>query len=368
MTITRHRALAAAVAAAALTGCTTGQLSMVPNTTFTPANGKLFVAVGTANIDGEADLNVVATFRSPNGLSAIPISSATIAGPAGFIGPSGSGDPGADLTTVPLGSALNNFVLQSGLTGGQTTNLAGIDSYGVGPVGTSQQNVPENLYPAQPQFGDVSAGSQAAFGVCGSEIPIYGGAPAYPGQLQPNGPPGFPEGFYLVASGAPPAGTYNLVLSYSQNGTTTNVPGSVSLSSTALLPTLAAPTYTSDGNGGGSGTVNVPAGVTEVLVNVLQADPNHGCFPGDVYASVEVKGSGSQPYTIPSGTFATGSSIVVQAIGFDYNAVELGPPQDMSQNPGLPAQADVTVSPELLLPSEAKVHHHALVHHQLKTH
>lgn len=334
--------ITAVVTAAALAGCTTNQLGVTPNAVFQPANGKLFVAVGTANIDGEADLNIVATFRQPNGLSAIPISSGTISGPAGFAGPGGSADPGAGLTTVPFGSRANNFVLQSGLTGGQTTNLAGIDLYGVGPVGTSQQNVPANLYPAQPQFDDVSAGSASAFSLCGTPVPIYGGKPAYPGQQQSNGPPGYPEGFYLMASGSPPVGAYTVTLSYSQNGKTTNVPATATLASNALLPTMAAPTYATDGAGGGSGTVNIPGGVTEVLVNIA----DNGCFPAASYATVEVKGSGSQPYTIPPGTFATGDSLIVQAIGFDYNAYELGPPSDMTQNPGLPAHADVTVSGE----------------------
>jgi hypothetical protein len=330
------------IAVVAISGCTTSQLGVTPNINFRPVNGKLFAAVGTANIDGEAALNVVATFRGPNGLSAVPISNATIAGPAGFGGPAGSLDPGAGLAVVPLGSAANNFTLQNALFG-QSTNLAAIDLYGAGPPSDSAPNSAPNLYPAQPQFADVSAGSAAAFAVCpGPPVPLYGGPPAYPVAQQNFG---YPEGFYIVASGLPPTGNYTVTLSYAQNGKVTNTSVAAPLGAASVLPTMAAPTYVSDGAGGGSGTVSVPAGVTEVLVNVIETNGG-GCSPGAKYATALIKASGPQPYTIPGGTLDVGSSLAVQAVGFDYDAFGLGPPSNFKQDPGLPAQADLTISAE----------------------
>jgi hypothetical protein len=350
------QALKAVVSAAviSLAGCSTNQLGVTPNIQFTPAQGQLFATVGTANIDGQAGLNVVATFRSPNGLTAVPISNATISGPAGFAGLAGSNDPGAGATTIPIGSAQNSFSLQSCLLG-CNTHLAGIDMYGVGPPGNSANNSAPNTYPAQPQFGD--NGTDPAVDACaprgappappGGEIPFYGGPPAYPNGGQNLG---FPEGFYMMDLGvAPPTGAYNVTLTYSQNGNTTNVPATANLASGALLPVIGAPTYVSDGAGGGSGTVTVPAGVTEVLVNILDAGSAGGapaCFPAAGYFTVLIKGAGAQNFTLPAGSIAAGENVVVQAIGFDYNAFELGPPTNLQQNPGLPAQADLTISGE----------------------
>jgi len=93
--------------------------------------------------------------------------------------------------------------------------------------------------------------------------------------------------------------------------------------------------------GGGTVTVAVPAGVTEVLVNFRDATsgayatkflPNPGAAAGTLTA------------TIPAGTFASGDSLRVQAIGFDYADYELGPPNNTSQTPPMPASADMTVS------------------------
>src|ERR1700730_17266386 len=53
------------------------------------SSNKLQFAVGTANIgfDGTVGLNVVATFRQPNGHSAVLVDTPTITGPSGFVVP-----------------------------------------------------------------------------------------------------------------------------------------------------------------------------------------------------------------------------------------------------------------------------------------
>ena len=321
-------ALLALLATGALWGCTTSQAGVTPNITTGPLGGTLELAVGTVNFGGvDAGLNVVETFRGSNGFTAVPINTATLSGPGGFLGLAGSADPGADLAAVPLGSASNFFVV-----GNNSTDLASADGFGIGPPGTSQTFA--NGFPAQPQFGDVGAGG----GLFGGEVPFYGAPPAFPAQSG-GVIPGFPEMFYLLdLGGAPPTGSYTLLVSFSQNGVSKSTSTSASLASNALLPTMAAPSYTADINNDGGGTVNVtnPAGVTESLVNIT--DTTSGAL-----STVVTHGSGPQTATVPAGTFTAGDSLTLQAFGFDYPDVELvlsspGP------NPTLPASADVTIS------------------------
>ncbi len=318
----------AAVIAAALTGCTTGQLNRTPPLHFTPTNAVLQFTVGTVNFAGTGvGLNVLETDRAPSGYTAFPDNTVTLTGPAGFAGTPGSADPGAGAASVPLGAAVNSFPL-----GANVTMLAAADGFGIGPPGSSSSAI--SPFPAQPQFLDALPNSTFT-----AQRGIYGGPPAYPA---PSGPPGYPEGFYLLALPAvPPLGAYTLTVSYSQNGTAATQTANATLSSAALLPVLTTPTYVSDGAGGGSGTVTLPPGVVEVLVDIT--DRTSG-----VRATAEVTGAGTtQTYTIPDTLgFAAGDTLRIQAFGFDYNDFELGPPTNLSQTPALPAQADVTVAPQ----------------------
>ena len=333
----------ALVAAMLFTGCTTAATNVAPPITFTPTNGVLELSVGTVNFAGGATgLNVLETFRSPNGLTAIPINTATVAGPGGFAGPAGSADPGHGAALVTLGAANNSF--SEGANGGIITDSA--DGFGIGPPGSSGPF--PNSYPLQPQFLDGVAGAGAAYtaNCTGAPPPLcqqrdYGMPPAYPttGGIRASGA-GYPEGFYLLAlTAAPPTGTYTLTVSFSQNGATSTNTKTASLGSNVPLAVIAAPGYVSNGAGGGTVSVVLPVGVTEALVNIfdITASGRHSTA-----ATVLFRSSGSAP--VPSGTFGTGDSLSLQAIGFDYDDFGLGPPGNMSQTPTFPAQADVTVS------------------------
>jgi hypothetical protein len=352
---------AAAAGALALAACSTGaSTSTPPVTTQTAAPDALRFAVGTANFAGAGvGINVLETFRNANGYTAVPINSATLAGPSGFAGPAGSADPGAGAATVPLGSAKNQFVIGS-VPGLNNTNLASADGFGIGPPGTSAAG--QNFYPAQPQFADVTAGG-AIFG--GTAFPIYGGQPAYPAapyvasvlSSQLLIPSGYPEGFYLLAlNAAPPSGTYTLDVSYVQNGVTSNASATATLNNaTVLQPFLVS--LASTGNGGASVTVGIPdPRITEVIVNVLDSNvpPAQGatCLTGAPYATLVFKSSGMQ--TIPGNlgqggapTFCKGDTLAAYGFGFDYDEFGLGPPGNLSQTPALPAQADVSITPAM---------------------
>ena len=334
--------LVVAGVALALSACTTGQLNVTPPLQFTPVSAVLQMSVGTVNFAGAAvGLNVFETDRAPSGFTAIPVNTATLTGPGGFAGTAGSADPGSGSASVPLGSALNAFPLASG-----STIFASADGYGMGPPGSSSSA--KSPFPVQPQFFDGVPGASTAFSGPRS---LYGSPPAYPAA---SGSAGYPEGFYLLAlSSAPPTGVYTLTVNYTQNGNPYGQTASATLSSNATLATLPSPSYVSSAAGGGSGTITVPAGVTEVLINFSDRCPAAPPFPAGCAAANAIRaratalihGAGLQGYVIPnSAGFATGDRIRVQAFGFDYNAFELGPPTNLSQTPPMPAQADVTVA------------------------
>ena len=120
-----------------------------------------------------------------------------------------------------------------------------------------------------------------------------------------------------------------------------------------------------DGNGGGSGTVTVPSGVTETLVYVadVQIAPS-GVASTRYYTVGPMTGTGTLSYTLPdalgpcngnncqSGSGATptlGSSdlVFVSAVGYDYPAFESDPPGNTQQKPVIAngsGQADITMS------------------------
>ena len=315
--------------AVVLSSCTTGQHNVLPDLSFTPTSAVLEFAVGTVNFAGTAvGLNVLETDRAATGYTAIPDNTIVLTGPAGFAGPSGSADPGSGTALVPLGAANDAFPLASAFT-----QFAAADGTGVGPPGSSSASV--SPFPVQPQFLDAVSGAKTAFP---QYAPVYGGPPAYP---PPSGSMGYPEGFYLIAlSAAPPAGSYALTISYSQNGNAATQVTTASLVSTGILPTLVAPSYTSDGKGGGGGNITLPAGVVQAVVNI--ADATTG-----THATALAQGSGSKSYTIPDSlAFGTGDTLIIQAIGFDYNSVGLTPPYNLQQSPALPHQADVTIAPQ----------------------
>jgi hypothetical protein len=321
--------------AVGLGSCTTGQLNVTPPLTFSPTNAALQMSVGTVNFAGSAaGLNVLETDRSPSGFTAIPVNTVVLTGPSGFAGPAGSADPGSGAAAVPLGSHNDSFPVAS-----FTTNLAAADGFGIGPPGSSSSSI--SPFPVQPQFLDAVSGAVASFP---AQLPIYGGQPAYP---PPSGPIGYPEGFYLLAlSSPPPTGTYTLTVSYSQNGNSGSQTATATLASNALLPTIAAPSYTSDGKGGGSGSVTIPAGITETFVQIT-ATNSRGAVLGS--ATVVLKATGAQAFSIPDSVgLPAGATLVVQAFGFDYDDFGLGPPGNLAQKPALPAQADVSVSAALV--------------------
>ncbi len=346
---------------ALLAGCTTGQSSTTPPVNFTTSNPVLQLSVGTVNFSQIAvGLNVLETFRGNNGFTAIPVNTATLSGPAGFVGTPGSADPGSGQPTVPLGvnSARNVFSIGPALT----TMLDAADGFGIGPPLSS--TTAQNPYPEQPQFLDGVGKLNPYFAEAFPQTqPIYGGPPAYPFAStlsSANGEflnvwSGWSEGFYMLALLQPaPSGAYTLQVNYSQNGVSGSKTATASLNGRRVLPPIPPPTIAPNGTGADLFVIVTP-GIVTALVNVLDVNslfpptPSQTCVAGLSYATLSVRHSGN--YSIsgtlgPNGspTFCPGDELVAQVYGFDYDDAALGPPGNTSQRPALPKQADVSVS------------------------
>ncbi len=170
---------------------------------------------------------------------------------------------------------------------------------------------------------------------------------------------------------APVAGAYTLsdVVATGNAGTSTFTATST-LTNLAPLPALATPTFVKDGLGGGSGVVTVPvdARVVETMVYFANITPGIGTF----FAVGPIRGTGAQNYTLPdflgpcggaagtgcqnnaatqTRTFATGNSVRIYAVTYDYPMFEASPPGNTTQAPTINGgaatsnQADLTASP-----------------------
>ena len=349
MNLQPTRFLVAAAAAGLLLGGCSGVSSAVPSTTsVNPTSaGKLSFAVGTANIQGTAALNVAVVYRASDSLSASLTNTPTISGPSPFfVGDTATATGGGadDYSTIPGGPGVLD--ISSGtLTGTPQTvqyasNIAANgSSFGQSGGVFSQSLSPGNetvetnqAFSYDPYDMDVygtlfSSTAVAVNNPAGPdpEAAPWGGPPAF----DPNGDNmglrdglsslafgvvGIPEGFTSFTGITPAAGTYTMSLSVAtgHNGSTPTfgkVTGTATITSTTLLPTLdpTAIAFTPDNAGGASFTIPASyftGGVTEVYVQVVDVgDAGTNCqgtygpasFP--VYYTMVETAAG--PYSLP---------------------------------------------------------------------
>jgi hypothetical protein len=312
-------------------GCSSGQSSAEPGTTsVNVTNFKAQLAVGVATfVDGSTGLNVVATFRQPDGLSGTLLNTPTIVGPAAFRVPAGMG---------------------------------GVDG-GTNHISASPQ-VPPLATPTSTTLG--TTGGVFAYGALmgadsgGNPIEFRGGPPAYPNVLDgtyPSGFGGFTEGF--TEFDAPPvAGTYTLsIVVPAANAASTTIaatPGAIANVAGSLGPIAAAPAFVEDGNGGGTATCAVPLNAKETLVDITDVT-------ADAFFTAVVKGGGAIAATfapnigaysggVAGPTLTSGDEYSVSCIATNYPAFEAGPPGNLQQLPtivGANGQADISFSPNL---------------------
>lgn len=385
-------------------GCSSYGIGKIPSINqVNPSNlGKLQFAVGTVNIGFDSNvtgLNAVATFRQPNGLSAALLDTPTITGPSGFVN---TGDP-----TDPYSPAgiTSNFSCEFGILAAasdsgtasmssdkqtnqpnyiavHTFGRAGsVGGYGMQPFNSTSGGQayyaghlnnedctggPKGIqYPVYPNpFYLRQAAWTALQGAGLKSVPVYlGGPPAYPffnDGSYPGGFAGFVQGF-TAFDVAPVAGSYQLsVLVPVGNAPSATYNTSATLSDLSPLPNEAAPSWSSDGGGGGSGTVTVPGDPRIVETMVYIVDQNAGRY----FSVGPLSGSGAIAYALPddlgpcipvgcgkndtSQSLGSGDVVLVYSASFDYPMFESSPPGNRSETPkitGGNGQADITLSP-----------------------
>src|SRR5579872_272704 len=385
------RGFGLAVAAALLAACASNGLAKNPGVTQANlAANRLQFAVGTARIgqDGTVGINFVATLRQPNGLSGPLANNPKITGPAGFVVPAGaagaytSAGANVDAGTNHISSSPQVPLNNAGLINTTLGTFSGVYSYGFGPFNSDQSTVSGGYYPGSPNAtagngftsSTYNGTSMVAIAQGGGDViqplPFFSadpmeyitGPPAVPffnDGTFPTNFAGYSPGFTPVEI-APIAGPYTLsVFVAAQNASPFTYTQSATLTSTAPLAAMPAPAFASDGTGGGIAAVNIPGGVTETMVYIVDATTS------TFYAMGPVLATGSQLFVFPdhlgkcigsgcqlgagaSNSLNTGDTYFVSAVGFDYPAFEAGPPANRQQNPtivGASGQADITMSP-----------------------
>ncbi len=351
-----HIAVVAVALLTALAGCTSGQSGVEPASRAADlTKDKLQDAVGVATFTTSAGpvrgLNVVATFRQPNGLSATLLNTPFLSGP--FVVPA----------VAPPGDAGSSHISGSpqilpGQTAASSTfgTSGGIFAYGFAPANsTTSGGVSFNKY-SEPFY---TKGTMV-----GAATMYVGGPPAYPQVRNGNFDPfftGYPEGFtsFVMPTGV---GAYTLSVGIQDaNGNTTMIaaPTATLNNATGLGPSAKPTVASKDGNGGLTVAFTAPAGTTESLVNIV--DTGVGAGGPLVYYTVLVSGSGAQTATLPAnlGPFSggvatasipTGDDYSIRIVNVDYPAFEAGPPNNIQQLPALlggAGQADISFAPTL---------------------
>ncbi|MDQ6780380.1 MAG: hypothetical protein M3Z37_04400 [Candidatus Eremiobacteraeota bacterium] len=387
-----YRTLALAIVGALLAACSANGLAKNPGVTQANlASNTLEFAVGTARIgqDSTVGMNFVATLRQPNGLTGVLASMPTISGPAGFVVPANA--PGAYSAGTNVDAGTNHLSGSPqvprnnvGLVNSTFGTFTGVFSYGFGPFNSDQSIVNGAYYPGSPNASGGNGFTRSNYNGTSLVAAISGGDVTQPlpflAASAPmeyiTGPPAvpffndgtFPTGFAGYSPGftsveiPPAAGQYTLsVLVAAQNAAPFTYTQTATLTSAVALPPMAAPTFAGDAAGGGTGAVNVPAGVTETVVYIV--DANTGLF----FAVGPIAGIGVHPFTLPdklgpcvgsgcqngasaTNSLNTGDTYFVAAVGYDYPAFEAAPPGNTQQSPtitGANGQADITMSPVL---------------------
>ena len=336
------------------TACTSGNSGLSPAyTSATLSNDRLAVAVGIATFeDGTQGLNVVTSWRQPNGLSATGLSTPSITGPTGFVVPP-SDQAGTDAGTNTISGSLEVLPGQKARASTfSTTN--GVFAYGIEPDNSTTSGAFATGINTVPFYADQDPNC-AAYPPnpdCPQDV-FIGGPPAFPNFKDGSYPVGFigySEGFTTFYA-TPVAGTYSEKLTIQTSNTGTYVTPVVAgtITNTAGLPTwTTTPTLTPDVSNGATITFTPPAGVTETIVNVIDENT------GGLFTAVATGGADSVsiPGNIGPGdpvtpTFNDGDPLVVQMIGVDYPAFEAAPPDNTKIVPvlaGTNGQADVTTS------------------------
>lgn len=338
MRITNTLPTAIAVAAIALSGCTSGQTTS-PTVLSGPnpvTQGTLQLAVGTANIAGASGvgLNVVTTYRQPSGQSAaffntptlVLAPGSTFTAPAAATG-SVSATNGATWSLGPapaevaggfIGSSAPSFLTPPNQAGGTfaVANYSsfglfgGITANGLQQGNSNQQGSISTSVPTIANTTTLSPYPQPFYvATATTKFSPWGGPPAFPG---PNGKgtrdgtfetgttgstsgiKGFLEGITAFGGVVPASGTFtmNTLVPTGFSGVT---PTNATLSATANLPNpafvvgiAAAPTLTVNSDGSATFALTLPSNASGALVQIIDygsrgtpTAPSGNCYQSD---------------------------------------------------------------------------------------
>lgn len=369
--------------AAALAGCGAGAAGPPSQTQVNvAAQSSLQFVIGTANIAGVAGMNVVSTFRQPNGQSATLLNTPTLTGPFTFgtlvpvvnstnatastvsAGPSaaeaGTATIPSNCTVVPCitgtpqvaaGTPLAQYPFQStfGTSGGAF-------ALGFAPANYTSSGAPSSLVPyAVPLY---SATTQF--------IP-WGGPPAYDSNATgkgtrdgtfPSGLLGVSEGLSIFQGVVVGAGAYNLKVNVAAaNAPSTAFTATYAAPAPVTLATIATPTIAFDATDDPSVTFVMPAGFVGEYIQIGDYASATATAAKTYYTFWSTAAAGTVTVTpamapgAPGTTakpVATGDTVRVNIVGFDYNhyALTANLPLNSAypQTPALPARADVSIS------------------------
>lgn len=374
------RAVGFAVVAALLAGCATNGGSQLPTTTVAPLDTNVLqLAVGTATIGqdgGAVGLNVVATLRQPNGISGTLANQPTLTLPAGMTVPAGtpgaygSNTPNVDAGTSNISGSPQVPRNNAGLVNSTLGTFTGVFNNGFGPFNCDQGCSSAYAYYIGNPNATLGNGFNhsiydGAFNPNGDPtqpLPFFSanpfdyvvGPPAvkfFANGTQYSGFAGYSPGFTLFEL-TPALGQYNLsVLVPATNVSPVTYKASATLSSATPLGAISA-TFAGDGNGGATGNVTIPAGVTEAEVFVYDSTSNE-YFTA---ALTGLTGPATVPYSIagnlgscttncPQPTFTSGDKLFYTVVGYDYPAIEASSPTSTTAKPAIAnanGQADLT--------------------------
>jgi hypothetical protein len=317
----------AATSLAACSGSSIQQSLEPPVTSTNPLAATLQFEVGTANIAGAVGLNTLVTLRQKDGTSLLS-NAPTITGPPGFVvpnAPDAYGDAGTNHISAYIPTSITSpppqttFDPNSGAASGSGAIAQGnylASSYGFFPgVDANSGDLP-NLTPGPMPFYVTKNPNLGCFagsgGTSGSgygsgsggpcKIEYIGGPPAFmpPGHTStqdgtfPGGYPGYTLGIADFQA-KPVSGSYalNVVIPTGLNSSGVESYGNKSTSATlnagkVLSAWTVAPTFVSDGSGGGTVTTNFTgsgaSGATEEYIEVVD------------YGPASCQQSGSPPY------------------------------------------------------------------------
>ncbi len=339
-------------------GCSSGQSSAEPPTTaVNVASYEAQLAVGVATfVDGSKGLNVVATFRQPNGLSGTLVNTPTITGPAGFRVPAGMGGIDGGTNHISGSPQVPPLSTPAVTTLGEA---GGVFTYGLAPDNSDTSgSLYNNVYDGA--FYDAT-GALTGADSGGNPIEFRGGPPSYPNVLDgtyPSGFEGYTQGFVTFDT-APVVGNYGLSIAIAAGNaptvTVTGKPGgTITNTAGSLGAIVAAPTFVEDGKGGGTASCTTPTTAMETLVDITDVT-------AVTFFSSVVKGGGAITTTfapnlgayvsgVAGPTLTSGDEYSVSCIAANYPAFESGPPSNLQELPtitGSNGQADISFSPNL---------------------